>query len=283
MGLQKYLGISLLSFSFAAYGTCIGSQNANVTTYSFYVVPQLAISDTYLAWTPVLDRVGKKLNLCFDLKVLPGIPTFERDLLAGKPDFAFMNPYHLLPARTDQGYIPIIADGKNQLSGIIVVKKDSAIKSIQDLNGKKMAFPAPNAMAASLLIRVDLNRNNIKVIPEFVKTHGNVYRAVLVGDYIAGGGVNNTLKRESPVLQNQLRILYETQKITPHPIAAHPRVPTQIRQAVARTFVELGKDPSMAEQLDRIQIPQPMEVSYERNYQKLENLGLEKFLEKPSD
>jgi phosphonate transport system substrate-binding protein len=77
--------------------------------------------------------------------------------------------------------------------------------------------------------------------------------------------------------------LYETQKITPHPIAAHPRVPAQIRQAVARTFVELGKDPSMAEQLDRIQIPQPIEVSYERNYQKLENLRLEQFLEKPGD
>ncbi len=281
MGLQKSLGISLLSFSFAAYGTCIGSQNANVTTYSFYVVPQLAVSNMYEAWTPVLDRVGKKLNLCFDLKVLPGVPSFEQDLYLGKPDFAFMSPHHLLQSRISQGYIPIIADGKNQLSGIIVVRKDSGIKSIQDLNGKRMAFPSPNAMAASLLIRANLERSNIKIIPEYVKTHGNVYRSVAIGDYIAGGGINNSFKRESEQLQNQLHILYETQKISPHPIAVHPRVPEKIRREVAISILELGKDPSMAEQLDRIQIPKPIEVSYERDYQKLENLRLEKFVEKP--
>ncbi len=281
MGLQKYLGISLLSFSFAAYGTCIGSQNTNVTTYSFYAVPQLAVSNMYEAWTPVLDRVGKQLNLCFDLKVLPGVPSFEQDLYLGKPDFAFMSPHHLLQSRISQGYIPIIADGKNQLSGIIVVRKDSGIKSIQDLNGKRMAFPSPNAMAASLLIRANLERSNIKIIPEYVKTHGNVYRSVAIGDYIAGGGINNSFKRETEQLQNQLHILYETQKISPHPIAVHPRVPEKIRREVAISILELGKDPSMAEQLDRIQIPKPIEASYERDYKKLENLRLEKFVEKP--
>ena len=243
----------------------------------------MAVSETYIAWTPVLDQIGKKLNICFDLKVLPGIQLFERELLAGKPDFAFMNPYHLLPAKTDQGYIPIIADGKNKLSGIIVVRKDSGISSLKDLNGKKLAFPAPNSMAASLLIRITLDQNNIQITPEYVKTHGNVYRSVALGDYIAGGGVNNTFKRESPVLQNELRVLFETPKIMPHPVAVHPRVPVQIRQAVARTFVELGKDSNMVKKLDQIQIPKPIEVSYERDYQNLEKLGLEKFLEKPSD
>ena len=283
MNLKSFIALLFSSVAFNAYGSCIGTQNTKASPYSFYVVPQLAVSETYIAWTPVLDQIGKKLNICFDLKVLPGIQLFERELLAGKPDFAFMNPYHLLPAKTDQGYIPIVADGKNKLSGIIVVRKDSGISSLKDLNGKKLAFPAPNAMAASLLIRFALDQNNIQITPEYVKTHGNVYRSVALGDYIAGGGVNNTFKRESPVLQNELRVLFETPKIMPHPVAVHPRVPVQIRQAVARTFVELGKDSNMVKKLDQIQIPKPIEVSYERDYQNLEKLGLEKFLEKPSD
>ncbi len=238
MNLKSFIALLFSSVAFSAYGSCIGTQNTKASPYSFYVVPQLAVSETYIAWTPVLDQIGKKLNICFDLKVLPGIQLFERELLAGKPDFAFMNPYHLLPAKTDQGYIPIVADGKNKLSGIIVVRKDSGINSLKDLNGKKLAFPAPNSMAASLLIRITLDQNNIQITPEYVKTHGNVYRSVALGDYIAGGGVNNTFKRESPVLQNELRVLFETPKIMPHPVAVHPRVPVQIRQAVARTFVE---------------------------------------------
>ena len=283
MNLKSGIALLFSSIAFSAYGTCIGNQNAKASPYSFYVVPQLAVSETYLAWTPVLDQIGKQLNICFDLKVSPGIQLFERDLLAGKPDFAFMNPYHLLPARTDQGYIPIIADGQNKLSGILVVRKDSGIGSLKDLNGKKLAFPAPNSMAASLLIRIALDQNNIQITPEYVKTHGNVYRSVALGDYIAGGGVNNTYKRESPGLQNELRVLFETPKIMPHPIAVHPRVPAQIRQAVARTFVELGKDSNMVSKLNQIQIPKPIEVNYARDYQNLEKIGLEKFLEKTGE
>lgn len=283
MSSKSVIALLFSSIAFSAYGNCIGTQNAKASPYSFYVVPQLAVSETYLVWTPVLDQIGKKLNICFDLKVQPGIQLFERDLLAGKPDFAFMNPYHLLPAKTDQGYIPIIADGNNKLSGIIVVRKDSGISSLKDLNGKKLAFPAPNSMAASLLIRIMLDQNSIQITPEYVKTHGNVYRSVALGDYVAGGGVNNTFKRESPGLQNELKVLFETPKIMPHPVAAHPRVPAQIRQAVARTFVELGKDSSMTKKLDQIQIPKPIEVNYERDYQNLEKLGLEKFLEKASE
>jgi phosphonate transport system substrate-binding protein len=230
-------------------------------------VPQLAVSDTYLAWTPLLDRIGKNLNICFDLKVLSGIPRFEADLVEGKPDFAYMNPYHLLIARKKQGYLPVVADSQNQLSGIIVVRKDSKISSIKELNGENVAFPAPNAMAASLL----------------VKTHGNVYRSVAIGDFIAGGGVNNTFKRESEALQKELKVIFETPKIMPHPIAAHPRIPKEVRIEVARSFIDLAKDPNMAVQFDAIQMPKPIAVSYERDYQNLEKLSLEKFARKSGE
>ena len=283
MTLKCFSALLFSSLVFGANGSCIGDQNTKASPYSFYVVPQLAVSETYLAWTPVLDQIGKRLNVCFDLKVPSGIPLFERDLIEGKPDFAFMNPYHLLPAKTSHGYIPIIADGENKLSGIIVVRKDSGIRSLKELDGAKLAFPAPNSMAASLLIRITLDQRNIQITPEYVKTHGNVYRSVALGDYIAGGGVNYTFQRESPALKNELRVLFETQKITPHPVAVHPRVSAQIRQAVARIFIELGKDSRMKNKLDQIQIPRPIAVNYERDYQNLERIGLEKFLEKRSD
>lgn len=283
MGLHKYLALLLISLSSIAYANCIGTQNAKVPTYSFYVVPQLAVSDTYLAWTPLLDRIGKNLNICFDLKVLSGIPRFEADLVEGKPDFAYMNPYHLLIARKKQGYLPVVADSQNQLSGIIVVRKDSKISSIKELNGENVAFPAPNAMAASLLVMAELDKQKIRVTPVYVKTHGNVYRSVAIGDFIAGGGVNNTFKRESEALQKELKVIFETPKIMPHPIAAHPRIPKEVRIEVARSFIDLAKDPNMAVQFDAIQIPKPIAVSYERDYQNLEKLSLEKFARKSGE
>lgn len=276
----RFLIPLFLSFiSLNAIGTCLGDVNTKGRPYSFYVVPQQAVANTYVAWAPILEKVGKKLSICFDLRVPSTIPLFERDLNSGTPDFAFMNPYHLFLNPRSQDYIPLIADSQNQLSGIIVIKKDSPISTIADLNDKKMAFPAPNSLAASLLIRAYLASSQIQIIPEYVKTHGNVYRSVIIGDVIAGGGVNNTFSREPETLQKELRILFETPKYTPHPLAANSKVSSKVRKEVVQYFLELGKDPAMATQLHAIQITKPVEVNF-KDYEYVKKLGLEKFTER---
>lgn len=277
---MRHLIFLFLPFiSLNAIGSCLGDVNTKDRPYSFYVVPQQAVSNTYVAWAPILEKVGKKLSICFNLHVPSTIPLFERDLNAGTPDFAFMNPYHLFLNQRSQDYVPLIADSQNQLAGIVVIKKDSPVSAIADLNGQKMAFPAPNSLAASLLIRAYLAKNQIQIIPEYVKTHSNVYRSVIIGDVIAGGGVNNTFSREPESLQKELRILFETPKYMPHPVAANLKVPLKVRNEIVQYFIELGKDPAMAAQLNAIQIPKPNEVNF-KDYNYVKKLGLEKFTER---
>lgn len=276
--MKHLIYLCLCFISLNAIGACLGDVNSNDRPYSFYVVPQQAVSNTYVAWAPILEKVGKKLSICFDLRVPSTIPLFERDLNSGMPDFAFMNPYHLFLNQRSQDYLPLIADSQNPLVGIVVIKKDSTVTTIGDLNGKKLAFPAPNALAASLLIRAHLAKSQIQITPEYVKTHSNVYRSVIIGDVIAGGGVNNTFTREPESLQKELKILFETPKYTPHPLAASSMVPPKVRKEVAQYFVELGKDPEMAKQLNAIQIPKPVEVNL-KDYEYVKKLGLDKFAE----
>ena len=276
--MKYWLSLFLSLIALNANGACLGDANTKERPYSFYIVPQQAISDTYVAWATVLDRAGKKLGICFDLHVPLTIPIFESNLISAMPDFAFMNPFHLFQNKRTQDYTPLIADSQNQLTGILVVKKDSPVSRLADLNGKKIAFPAPNSLAASLLIRAHLAQSQIKVIPEYVKSHGNVYRSVIIGDVIAGGGVNNTLSREPEILQKELKILYETPRYMPHPLAASSKVSPKLRKEVIQYFIELGKDPSMTQQLNAIQIPKPIEVKLQ-DYEYIKKLGLEKFAE----
>lgn len=276
---MRHLISLVLSFiSLNAIGNCLGDVNTKDRPYSFYVVPQHAVSNTYVAWAPILEKVGKKLSICFDLRVPSTIPLFERDLNSGTPDFAFMNPYHLFLNQRSQDYVPLIADSQNPLVGIVVIKKDSPVSTIADLNGRKMAFPAPNSLAASLLIRAYLAKNQIQITPEYVKTHSNVYRSVIIGDVVAGGGVNNTFSREPESLQKELKILFETPKYMPHPVAANSKVSPKVRNEIAQYFVELGKDPATAAQLNAIQIPKPAEVNL-KDYEYVKKLGLDKFAE----
>ena len=272
-----YIFFGLTSISGVAQAACLGDQKST-KIFMVSVVPQLPRAVTYAKWSPLLEAIGRNTKQCFDLVVPETIPAFEKLLLKGEPDFAFVNPYHEVMAKKRKGYIPLLMDGRSKLTGILVVQVNSPIKSIQELQGKEVAFPAPNAFAASLLIRAELAKKGIFIKPKYLKTHASSYRAAAIGDVVASGGVNLTLQREESALRESLRVLYETSGYAPHPFIANPRVPVAIRKAVTDAFIALSESESGQKMLDEIQVPAPMRSDYQRDYAPLERINLEKFV-----
>ena len=250
------------------------AENTPPMTYSFYVVPQLSPLATYKAWTPILDKLETVTGLTFELHVEPDIPSFEQALENGIPDFAFMNPYHAVVAKHHKGYMPLLRDSAQMLEGIVVVKNNALVKSLEDLKEKTIAFPAPNAFAASILIRSILENKNISIIPSFVKTHSNVYRSVVMGDALAGGGIKTSFNMEPSDVREQLRILYTTPQYAPHPIAVNPHVPLDVRDKLITAWIKLANDPENTQLFSEIQMLKPILADYERDYQPLEKLKL---------
>lgn len=274
--LASLIGAALF-LSGCAQATCLGEQNTT-KTYTFDVVPQLTASKIYTTWSPLLQRIGQDAGLCFELRVSTTIPEFEQKLFKGEPEFVFLNPYHVVLAYQKKKYQPLLADSAELLTGILVVRADSPIQKLDDLKDKNIAFPAPNAFAASLLIRAELEKKKIHINPVFVKTHSNVYRSVIGKDTLAGGGVNNTLENEAAEVRQQLRVLYETPAYTPHPVATHPSVPASVRTRFLNAMLKLTQDEEGRRLLDGVNLHQPQAVSYSKHYKPLESLRLEKFL-----
>jgi phosphonate transport system substrate-binding protein len=209
--------------------------------YTVGIVPQFEIRHIRKIWNPILNEIEKSTGIKLKLIGSPTIPDFEDEFSTGKFDFAYMNPYHILLAKDSQGYIPLVRDNVRKLHGILVVRQDSGINSIKDLDGKKIGFPAPNALGASLLMRANLtNDYKIKFKPIYVKTHSSVYLNVVVKQTAAGGGVQKTLKQQKGNIRGALKILHRTPEVAPHPIAAHPRVPEEVREKIKQSLIELG-------------------------------------------
>lgn len=269
-------------FSASASASCVGDQHS-AKVYKVSVVPQKSPSEIFSVWSLLLDQVGKKTGMCFTLTLQSSIQDFEARLLTGEPDFAWVNPYHALMSHKKHGYIPLVKDGKLLLSGVLVARADSQIDSLSQLKDANIAFPSPNAFAASLLIRAMLDKNNVPIKPVYVKTHTNVYRATLVGDVKAGGGVNNTFRREPIALQNELKVLFETPLYAPHPLIVNPRVPLADQEAFTQAFLELIDDPKMVPLLEKIPMPKPVSANYDRDYRPLDSLGLERYVVSGSD
>lgn len=247
--------------------------------YSLAVVPQQPALTTHKNWAPFVERLEQETGLRLTLTLYKTIPEFEVDVLAGKADFAFMNPYHQVMAKQAQGYVPLVRSGAESLYGIVVVARDGPIKNLKDLNGKEIAFPTPNAVAASLYVRALLSEKiGLRYKPYYLETHSDVYRHVLLGKAAAAGGVNITFNRESADIRAQLRVLYQTPPSAPHPLSAHPRVPMKDRQALVAALLRLGADPANRPLLQGVQLAQPVTADYRKDYQPLEKLGLEKYV-----
>jgi phosphonate transport system substrate-binding protein len=266
--------ILLIFFITAAFKKSLAQERV----FTIGVVPQFTPVEIYERWGPLVKELENRTGLKFELKTYKSIPEFEKAFLKGEPDFVFMNPYHQVMAYKAQKYIPLVRD-KTPLTGILVVRRDSPVKEVKDLDGKVIAFPAPNAFAASLYMRALLaEKFKIRFIPEYVKTHDNVYRHVILGKAQAGGGVNNTFLRQPEEVKRELRILYETPSTAPHPFSVHPRVPKEVRDKVKRAILDMANEPSMKALLDRVQMPNPVPADYARDYKPLEKLNLEKYV-----
>jgi len=188
-----------------------------------------------------------------------------------------MNPYHAVMKWQENQYIPLVASSE-PIFGVLSIRRDSKVTNIQELNGGKIAFPAPNAFAASLLIRATLSLEGVSYEPLYLKTHSNVYRSVIRGDVAAGGGIQSTLMSEPAELRAELRVLMETKRYTAHPFSANARVPALIQKQIQEAFLEIGQTNEGRKLLRGAQLIEPKVVTFEANYRPLEALQLEKFV-----
>ncbi|CAK0746029.1 phosphonate transport system substrate-binding protein [Gammaproteobacteria bacterium] len=251
--------------------------NQEINHYTFAVVPQFPPTQIYKEWQPLLKRLNADTGLFLELKIPASIPKFEAMFLRGETDFAYLNPYHAVMAWRAQNFQPLIRDSK-LLTGILVVRNDGP-KEVKELEGKAIGFPAPNAFGASLYMRALLAEEvGIHIEPRYLETHSNVYRHVIVGDVAAGGGVKATFTSEPDGVKEQLRILYETVGVAPHPIVVRPSVPTADQRKVLKALLALFETPAGRELLAAVRMPTPMAADYERDYRSLEKLRIDKYV-----
>jgi phosphonate transport system substrate-binding protein len=260
-----------LAFAWGADVRAAGSER-----YAFGVTPQFEQRKLHAIWAPIIRELEQRTGLSFELVTTLNIKDFEKEVAAGNFDFVYTNPYHILMESKNQRYIPLVRD-KAPLRGILVVRKDSAVQKPSELAGKVVAFPSPNAIAASLLMRADLERiHHTTVTPLYVKTHSSVYLHVAKGLADAGGGVEKTLQEQEPAIRDLLRIIYTTRPMMSHPVAAHPRVPKRDREKVRAALLKLAETGAGKELLAKVPVKQLVPASI-HDYESMLTWGLEAY------
>jgi phosphonate transport system substrate-binding protein len=256
------------------FGSTVPAFAGEATVYTLAIIPSAPPVTLHKQWFPFVERLSRETGLEFRLKLYERMAEFERDIWNGEPDFIFSSPIQAVVAHKAQGYLPLVRGGSPVAVGLFV-RKDSPLKSIDDLAGKKVSFVG-NKNICSVFIRHLLAKHKDKLTfaNEYAGSTRNVIISVLLGKSDAGAVFVPELARESEETRNQLREILVTPEISSHPLCAHPRVPRTTQEAVKKATIAIAATRNGALLLKSLRLADPVVADYERDYRTLEEIDI---------
>ena len=145
------------------------------------LIPEANIFRQMERYEPLVDYLSKRLAVKIELKVLPQYGDIVDNFISLGLDGAFLGSftYVLLNSHLHAGLEvlarPVNLDGESTYHGLLLVRKDSGIRTAKDMRGKTFAF-VDRATTAGYLFPL-----------EYFKKHGiKDYRAYFKETYFAG-------------------------------------------------------------------------------------------------
>ena len=215
---------------------------ANEKPYAFHVLNQRSISLTAQYWNPILTYVSKKSGVPLELKLSKTAQ--EGNTLAEKGAYQFLYTNHFFTKERDLlGYRVVARPAGPGIRSQIVVPEDSPVRSLEDLDGKEVAFVTPDAFAGYWLPKDALLRAKVSVKAVFAGNQ-EAASAQLKVNKVAAAGVNSSVmgrygRREAFAY----RALWTSELFQDLCVMVNPKVPADQARAVTEALVNMLADP----------------------------------------
>lgn len=210
--------------------------------FAFNVLSQRSVALTAQYWNPILIYVSGKSGVPLQLKLAK--TTKEGNVLAeqGAYDFLYTNHF-FTPERDRLGFSVIARPAGRGIQGQIVVPQDSPIRSLQELNGKEVAFPTPDAFAAYFLPMDALIKAKVDVKQVFTSNQEASLAQLKIGTVAAAGVNDQIIQRYARREGFEYRLLWNSEIYNDLCIMVSPKVPKEKVNAVREAFVTMMNDP----------------------------------------
>lgn len=213
----------------------------------------IRLHEVYHPIMDVLNAHAKEhgVDVVFRLESSRSYAEFEKKLKAGSFEFALPNPYQALMA-LDFGYEVFGKMGEDEkFRGILLVRKDRQIMAPQALRGEKISFPAPTALAATMLPMHFLAGAGlfpkVDYEPVFAGSQESSIMQVYLGHTMAGATWPppwELFKQNEPEKASQLEVKWETKPLINNALIVREDVPEAIRKIMREVFFTLHQKPN---------------------------------------
>lgn len=226
----------------AVFVFCAREAGAAETPYNLGILPYLPLTRIHELYGPIAADLSAKLGREVRLSSKADYASFRDELRRQTYDIGFVQPFDYVDAHDKYGYLPL-ARRAERLDAVIVVRQDSTLKGIKDLQGKTVANPPMDA-AVSHLTSMALRDAGINpdtgVKRYYGKNHFACLQSVVIGAADACGmaeGALRTIEKDREAV-DRFRILYQTASIPPALFVAHSRLARKDHAVIRRTILD---------------------------------------------
>lgn len=198
-------------------------------------------------YVPIINEVCKKTGYKARTIIVKDYDALSNAIKDEIIDIGWFSPFAYVNAKNQSNIKPIvtpIVNGKDSYNGYIIARKNSGIKSIQDLKFKHFGYVDVNSAsgylyAKHILKSKGINPNNYFNKISFMGNHSNVIKAVLSGEIDAGATYNEALDgaKQAGIDIDDLIILEKTEDIPKDALAVNQNVSGELLAKLKQEFI----------------------------------------------
>lgn len=228
--------------------------------YIFGVHPLHNPQRLHEVFSPLMDYLNQHFeDLSFKLEASRNYAVYDKKLYAQAFDFALPNPYQTVNA-VKKGYkiFGKMSDDHN-FRGIILIRRDSNIKQISDLKGKIVSYPAPTALAATMMPQYYIQSQGVDVMNEIDNRYVGSQESSIMNVFLKNSAASATwplpwiaLSKERPEIAEQLIVKWETAPLPNNGLVVRKDIPDEVVSKVSSLLFNLHKSKEGKEILNRM-------------------------------
>lgn len=197
----------------------------------------------------------------FKIEASRNYASYDKKLYSRKFHFALPNPFQTINS-LKHGYRVFGKMGDdNNFRGIFLVRKDSNIKKVSDLKGHAVSFPAPTALAATMMPQYYLQQHGLNVMKDinikYVGSQESSIMNVMLGNTKAGATWPPpwlALSKERPELAKELKVIWQTKPLPNNGLVVRDDIDIDITKKVKKLLLTLHKNKLGKEWLDKMEL-----------------------------
>lgn len=200
-------------------------------------------------FSPIANYLSQNIDgVSFKIEASRNYAAYDKKLYSRKFHFALPNPFQTVNS-LKHGYnvFAKMSDDEN-FRGIFLVRKDSNIKSVMDLKGQAVSFPAPTALAATMMPQYYLQQHGLNVMQDinikYVGSQESSIMNVMLGNTKAGATWPppwRALSKERPELAKELTVIWHTDFLPNNSLVARDDIKQSIVSNVKILLLNLHK------------------------------------------